>query len=191
MTIEVANESGYRADEITLVSVARYVLDRMHINPLAELSILLVDADAMTELHVKWMDEPGPTDVMSFPMDELDTARRPDESGPGPALLGDVVLCPAVASEQAAQAGHSVQDELHLLTVHGVLHLLGYDHAEPAEEREMFRLQNELLDTWREQQAAKARKARLAATDAAVLDTVGLAGPADPETNAADRTGRG
>ena len=76
-----------------------------------------------------------------------------------------------------------MQDELHLLTVHGVLHLLGYDHAEPAQEREMFRLQNELLDTWREQQAAAARKARLAAADAAVLDVVGLAGPTDPETS--------
>jgi probable rRNA maturation factor len=174
MTIEVANESGTGVDEIQLVSVARYVLDRMRINPLAELSILLVDVIAMTELHVKWMDEPGPTDVMSFPMDELDTARRPDEAGPGPALLGDVVLCPAVATEQAVQAGHSLDDELHLLTVHGVLHLLGYDHADPAEEREMFRLQNELLDTWRDQRAALARRARLAALDEAVLDTVGL-----------------
>jgi probable rRNA maturation factor len=122
---------------------------------------------------------------MSFPMDELDTARRPDESGPGPALLGDVVLCPAVAAEQAQAAGHALQDELHLLTVHGLLHLLGYDHAEPAQEREMFRLQNLLLDTWRERQASAARKARLAAADAAVLDTVGLApdepAPIDPE----------
>ena len=183
MTVEVANESGYPVDEISLVSVARFVLDRLRINPLAELSVLLVDIDAMTELHVKWMDEAGPTDVMSFPMDELDTARRPDESGPAPALLGDVVLCPAVAAEQAAQAGHSVQDELHLLTVHGVLHLLGYDHAEPDQEREMFRLQNELLDTWREHRAAQARKVRLAAADAAVLDTVGLAGPNDAETS--------
>ena len=104
MTIEVANESGVGIDEIELVSVARYVLDRMRINPLAELSILLVDVPAMTELHVKWMDEPGPTDVMSFPMDELDTARRPDEAGPGPALLGDVVLCPAVASDRLVAA---------------------------------------------------------------------------------------
>jgi probable rRNA maturation factor len=174
MTIEVANESGTGVDEIQLVSVARYVLEKMRINPLAELSILLVDVIAMTELHVKWMDEPGPTDVMSFPMDELDTARRPDEAGPGPALLGDVVLCPAVATEQAVQAGHSLDDELHLLTVHGVLHLLGYDHAEPAEEREMFRLQNELLDTWRDHRATLARRARLAALDEAVLDTVGL-----------------
>ena len=175
MTIEVVNESGVGVDEIELVSVARYVLDRMRINALAELSIMLVDVDAMTELHVKWMDEPGPTDVLSFPMDELDTARRPDEAGPGPALLGDVVLCPAVAGGQATQAGHSLDDELHLLTVHGVLHLLGYDHAEPAAEREMFRLQNELLDTWRDHRAAVARRARLAAVDAAVLDTVGLA----------------
>ena len=189
MTIEVANESGYPVDEMALVSVARYVLDRMRINPLAELSVLLVDVEAMTELHVKWMDEPGPTDVMTFPMDELDTARRPDESGPGPALLGDVVLCPAVAAEQAKAAGHALQDELHLLTVHGVLHLLGYDHAEPAQEREMFRLQNELLDTWRERQTAGARKARLAAADAAVLDAVGL-GPSDPDPNDPDPTRR-
>jgi probable rRNA maturation factor len=190
MTIEVANESGVGVDEIDLVSVARYVLDRMRINSLAELSILLVDVPAMTELHVKWMDEPGPTDVLSFPMDELDTARRPDEAGPGPALLGDVVLCPAVAAEQAGQAGHSLDDELHLLTVHGVLHLLGYDHAEPADEREMFRLQNELLDTWRDHRSAQARSARLAAVDAAVLDTVGLADsqvPAGPDVGPSGR----
>lgn len=174
MTIEVANESGIGVDELSLVSVARYALDTMGINPLAELSILLMDVEAMSELHLKWMDEPGPTDVMSFPMDELDTARRPDEAGPGPALLGDVVLCPAVATEQATQAGHSLDDELHLLTVHGVLHLLGYDHVEPSDEREMFRLQNELLDTWREQRAAGRRQLRLQAVDAAVLDAVGL-----------------
>ncbi len=190
MTIEVANESGVGVNEFDLVSVARYVLDRMRINSLAELSILLVDVPAMTELHVKWMDEPGPTDVLSFPMDELDTARRPDEAGPGPALLGDVVLCPAVASEQAGQAGHSLDDELHLLTVHGVLHLLGYDHAEPADEREMFRLQNELLDTWRDLRSAQARSARLAAVDAAVLDAVGLADSqvlAEPDTGPGGR----
>jgi len=191
MTIEVANESGVAVDELAMVSVARYVLDRMRINALAELSILLVDVAAMTELHVKWMDEPGPTDVMSFPMDELDTARRPDEAGPGPALLGDVVLCPEVAGTQAEQAGHSLDDELHLLTVHGVLHLLGYDHAEPADEREMFRLQNELLDTWRDHRVAVARQARLAAADAAVLDTVGLADFRSGSEPGAESSGRG
>ncbi len=155
MTVEVANESGVAVEELALVSVSRFALDRMGINPLAELSLILMDVEAMAELHVKWMDEPGPTDVMSFPMDELDTARSPDEPGAAPALLGDVVLCPAVALEQAGQAGHSLDDELHLLTVHGILHLLGYDHAEPGEEREMFRLQNELLDAWREQRTAE------------------------------------
>jgi probable rRNA maturation factor len=101
-----------------------------------------------------------------------------------------VVLCPAVASDQATQAGHSLDDELHLLTVHGCLHLLGYDHAEPAEEREMFRLQNELLDTWRDHRIAIARRARLAALDAAVLDTVGLGDDAR-RTPGAESSGRG
>ena len=146
MTIEVANESGTGVDEIQLVSVARYVLDRMRINPLAELSILLVDVTAMTELHVKWMDEPGPTDVLSFPMDELRPGREGDVTPAG--LLGDVVLCPEVAAQQARTAGHSTAEELLLLTTHGILHLLGYDHAEPEEEKEMFALQRRLLLTF-------------------------------------------
>lgn len=178
MSIEIANESGVEIDELSLVSVSRFALGQMGINPLAELSILLMDVAAMTELHVKWMDEPGPTDVMSFPMDELDTARRPDEAGPGPALLGDVVLCPAVALDQAGQAGHSLDDELHLLTVHGILHLLGYDHAEPADERAMFHLQNELLENWRDDRESAVRRAKLDAVDAAVLQVVGIADPA-------------
>ncbi|NNG36499.1 rRNA maturation RNase YbeY [Nakamurella aerolata] len=158
MTIEVANESGIGADETALISVARYALDRLRIHPQAELSLLLIDVDAMSALHQQWMDEPGPTDVMSFPMDELTPPRR--DGGPAmpafdtdsapPAVLGDIVLCPAVAAQQAEQAGHSLDDELHLLTVHGVLHLLGYDHAEPEEERVMFELQNDILDSWRD-----------------------------------------
>lgn len=178
MTIEVANESGVGVDEPALVSVSRYALDRMGINALAELSILLIDVPTMTELHVKWLDEPGPTDVMSFPMDELDTARSPDDTGPGPALLGDVVLCPDVAAEQASSAGHTLDDELHLLTVHGILHLLGYDHAEREEERAMFRLQNELLDAWREQRVAQGRGAAARAADTAVLGAAGFVGRA-------------
>jgi len=174
MSVEIANESGVAVDEFALASVSRFALAELGINPLAELSVLLVDVDAMTDLHVKWMDEPGPTDVMSFPMDELDTARRPDDTGRGPALLGDVVLCPAVATRQADEAGHSLDDELHLLTVHGILHLLGYDHAEPAEEKAMFRLQNELLDGWRTHRLTTIARARLAAADDAVLGTVGL-----------------
>lgn len=163
MSVEIANESGIGADEIALVDISRFVLDRLGIDPLAELSIMLVDIPAMTELHVKWMDLPGPTDVMSFPLDELDQAGtgpagRSEHTRSGPLLLGDVVLCPAVAADQAETAGHQLDDELHLLTVHGILHLLGYDHAEPSEERAMFRLQNELLDAWREARAHTPRE---------------------------------
>jgi len=109
----------------------------------AELSIILVDEAAMEQLHVQWMDEPGPTDVLSFPMDEL---RPGTEESPTPAgLLGDVVLCPQVAETQAQAAGHSTLEELLLLTTHGILHLLGFDHAEPEEEREMFGIQRDIL----------------------------------------------
>ena len=174
MSVEVRNESGYDADLAEFAALGRFVIDAMHVHPQTDVSIRLVDTEAMTDLHVRWMDEPGPTDVMSFPMDELDTARRPDEAGPGPALLGDVVLCPAVATEQAVQAGHSLDDELHLLTVHGVLHLLGYDHAEPEQEREMFGLQARLLDEWRAaRQRVVAEEARRR-SDSAVLGVAGL-----------------
>ncbi|HEY9472547.1 MAG TPA: rRNA maturation RNase YbeY [Mycobacteriales bacterium] len=149
MSIEISNESGDQIDEHALAVLARHVLDEMDVNPLAELSILLVDPATMESLHQQWMGEPGPTDVLAFPMDEYDVSRGPDDSDPSPAVLGDVVLCPPVAAEQAVTAGHSAEDELHLLCTHGVLHLLGYDHAEPEQEREMFGLQARLLDSWR------------------------------------------
>lgn len=177
MTVEVANESGIAADEVALVSLSRYVLDHLGVSPTAELSLLMVDVPTMTELHVKWLGEPGPTDVMSFPMDELDSARSRDDAAAGPALLGDVVLCPDVAAEQAASAGHGLDDELQLLTTHGILHLLGYDHVDPVEERAMFRLQNELLDSWRDEQQTLARRRQKEAADTALLDTAGLTTP--------------
>ncbi len=150
MSVEVANESGSAVDETRLVGLARHVLAEMGVHPLAELSVLLVDPDTMSRLHERWMGESGPTDVMAFPMDELETGRGPDEDDdPPPALLGDVVLCPEVARRQAAAAGHSTADELHLLATHGILHLLGYDHGEAEEEREMFARQAELLGSWR------------------------------------------
>ena len=174
MSIEIANESGVDVAEEPIVDVARYSLDRMGVSPLAELSVMLVDLEPMAELHERWLSEPGPTDVMSFPMDELDSAKRPDAPVSGPALLGDIVLCPAFARDQAATAGHGLDDELHLLTVHGVLHLLGYDHAEADEEREMFGLQAQLLSEWRTERATREREARRRAADAKVLGTVGL-----------------
>ncbi|WP_067461793.1 rRNA maturation RNase YbeY [Actinomadura macra] len=154
MSIEVLNESGVEVAVKDLAALARHVLDGMRVHPLAELSVLLVDEAAMTELHEKWMDEPGPTDVLSFPMDELRPGHMSggaDEDGDAdPGLLGDVVLCPAVAERQAREAGHSPGDELELLCTHGILHLLGYDHAEPEEHKEMFGLQADLLTSWQE-----------------------------------------
>jgi probable rRNA maturation factor len=148
VSIEVANESGVEVDEAGLVALARFVLDQLRIHPLAELSVLLVDLEAMEQLHVQWMEEPGPTDVLAFPMDELRPTK--DDEEPEPGLLGDVVLCPAVAEQQAQTAGHSTADELQLLTTHGILHLVGYDHAEPDENAQMFGLQAELLTAWAE-----------------------------------------
>jgi probable rRNA maturation factor len=181
MSIEICNESGVAVDESLIVSVARHALDAMRVNPLAELSVILVELEVMAELHQRWMELPGPTDVMSFPMDELDATRRPDSLDDPESILGDVVLCPAFAKDQARQAGHSLGDELHLLTVHGVLHLLGYDHAEPAEEREMFALQNKLLAGWRRSQAEVDARNRQRRADSHVLGTAGLEEPSTRE----------
>jgi probable rRNA maturation factor len=150
VSIEIANESGTTVDTDAVLACARYALDEMGVNPMAELSILLVDLAYMAELNHRWMGGDGPTDVLAFPMEEGTIDPGPNELGGGePTLLGDVVLCPEVAARQAEQASHETADELDMLTVHGVLHLLGYDHAEPDEEREMFALQTKLLDGWR------------------------------------------
>ncbi|MGC5169979.1 rRNA maturation RNase YbeY [Micromonospora sp. DT81.3] len=143
MTIDINNESGVAIDETVLLRLMEYNLAELHVSPDADVAIVLVDEGAMEALHVQWMDEPGPTDVLSFPMDEL---RPGTEDQPTPAgLLGDIVLCPQVAETQAKEAGHSTVDELVMLTTHGLLHLLGFDHAEPDDEREMFGLQRELI----------------------------------------------
>lgn len=143
MSIEVNNESSMEVDELALQRLSMYALDQLHVHPDAELGIVLVDETAMEQLHVQWMNEPGPTDVLSFPMDEL----RPgtDDMITPAGLLGDIVLCPQVAKSQAKAAGHSLLDELLLLTCHGLLHLLGFDHADAAEEKEMFGIQRDIL----------------------------------------------
>jgi probable rRNA maturation factor len=152
MSIEVNNETTYRVDEHELVELSRHVLDSLRVHPQAELSLVLVDEEAMERLHVQWMDLPGPTDVMSFPMDELRPPSKDDDEPPQ-GLLGDIVLCPEVAKRQGeeAETQHSMDEELQLLTVHGVLHLLGYDHEEPDEKAEMFGLQAAIVDGWRQE----------------------------------------
>ncbi|WP_329460349.1 rRNA maturation RNase YbeY [Streptomyces sp. NBC_01497] len=150
MSIDVNNESGTEVDEQAILDIARYALTRMRIHPLSELSVIVVDEAAMEQLHIQWMDLPGPTDVLSFPMDELRPPAK-DEEEPPQGLLGDIVLCPEVALKQGQEADtqHTMDEELQLLTVHGVLHLLGYDHEMPDEKAEMFGLQAAIVDGWR------------------------------------------
>jgi probable rRNA maturation factor len=143
MSIELNNESGVEVDEAAVQRLAVYALDELHVHPDAELAIVFVDEAAMEQLHVQWMDEPGPTDVLSFPMDELRPGTEDMMTPPG--LLGDIVVCPQVAIAQAETAGHSPLEEMLLLTCHGILHLLGFDHAEPEDEKEMFGIQRDIL----------------------------------------------
>ena len=147
MSIEVIDESGAGLDLRDLARLSRFTMDRMRVHPQAELCIKAVDRATITELNQRWMDKEGPTDVLAFPMDEL----RPGlvDTDPEEGVLGDLVLCPDVAAEQGDSAGHGATAEIELLCVHGILHLLGYDHAEPEEHREMFGLQDELLAAWR------------------------------------------
>lgn len=144
MTIEINNESEIEVDLKSTRELASYVIEQLKLHPMVDLGIIFVNEKPMTDLHIQWMDEPGPTDVLSFPMDEL---RPGADDGPlVEGVLGDVVICPQVARLQAEAAGHSMMDEVHLLLTHGILHLVGFDHAEPDEEREMFQLQKSLLE---------------------------------------------
>jgi probable rRNA maturation factor len=146
MSVDLNNESGLEVDSPGLVRLATFALDQLRIHPQAELSILLVDEDTMSAYHEKYMGEDGPTDVLSFPMDEM----RPPGDGEEPpeGLLGDIVLCPAVTARQAAEHGRTSAEESEYLLVHGLLHLLGFDHADEQEKADMFGLKERLLQEW-------------------------------------------
>ena len=178
VSIDVANESGVPVDGEALSRLARFALDRLRVHPAAELSLLLVDPDAIAVLHERWMGEPGPTDVLSFEMDELRPGTGDDEPQPG--LLGDVVVCPQVAADQARTAGHGLADELDLLTVHGILHLLGFDHADPDEHEQMFALQARLLAEWTGVRAGQPITDRPGSAPNAVDRLLGRPAPAAP-----------
>jgi probable rRNA maturation factor len=146
MSIEILNESDADLDVDHLAKLARFVMDRMRVHPQAELCIKLVDEATIAELNEQWMGKEGPTDVLAFPMDELRPGLLDEEPEEG--VLGDLMIAPAIADKQGAAAGHGTLAEVELLTTHGILHLLGYDHAEPEEHREMFGLQAEILSAW-------------------------------------------
>ena len=148
MTIEITNESELEVDLTRVQSLAEHVREALRLHPLVDVGVIFVDEAPMTDLHVRWMDEPGPTDVLSFPMDELRPGSEEMLSAEG--VLGDVVICPQVARRQAEVAGHEEINEILMLLTHGMLLLVGFDHAEPEEEKEMFALQKELLDSFYE-----------------------------------------
>ncbi|MBW3620041.1 MAG: rRNA maturation RNase YbeY [Actinobacteria bacterium] len=144
MPVFLSDEQDRDVDAEDLLALVQHVVEQRGVPLDMEVSVLLVDRGTMAALNEQHMGKAGPTDVLAFPIDE------PGESAPaGPAVLGDVVLCPAVAAEQAADLGRSEHEELRLLTVHGILHLLGMDHADPVDEREMFGLTDELLASYR------------------------------------------
>jgi probable rRNA maturation factor len=141
MTIEVTNTSGQLVPATEITSLLTFALLELALNPECEINVSFVDDDYMTELHIKWMDEPGTTDVLSFPMDMPET--------PGEAVtLGDIVISPVVAAEQAQAQGHSIEHEIYILATHGLLHIIGYDHADKAEEKVMFDLQEKIVRDW-------------------------------------------
>lgn len=148
MSIEITNESALELDEARVQRLLAFARKKLYVHPDADLALIFVDEPAMTQLHIEWMDEPGPTDVLSFPMDELRPGNPDAPSDQG--ILGDIVICPQVAAAQAKTAGHELMDEVLMLATHGLLHLLGFDHAEPDEEKEMFGIQNALLKEFAE-----------------------------------------
>lgn len=151
MSVEISNESGIEIDVARLLEMLAHHFASLRLSNRSELALMFVDEEPMTDLHLRWMDEPGPTDVLSFPMDEL---RPGTPSQPSEGLLGDIVICPQIANLQASAAGHSMMEEVMLLATHGLLHLLGFDHAEPEEEVEMFSLQRKLLESFQSEEHA-------------------------------------
>ena len=137
--IEIENRSGHLAPEAEIKKLLEFSIKELGLHPECELSLAFINDTEMEELHIKWMNLPGSTDVMSFPMDEL----RPNDPEPG--ILGDIVISPVFARAQAERAGHSFEHEVKILAAHGLLHLLGYDHQELDEEKVMFALQEDLV----------------------------------------------
>ena len=145
MTIEVTNSSGQLVPSAEITSLLTFAMGELKLNPECDLNLGFIDDQYMTELHIKWMDEPGSTDVLSFPMD---MPENEDEI----VTLGDIMMSPTFAAAQALAAGHSTEHEIYILATHGLLHIIGYDHAEPEEEKIMFALQEQIVEKWKQTQ---------------------------------------
>ena len=145
MTIEITNRSGQLVPSDKCLSLLTYAYGRLELHPDCDLNLTFINDKEMQELHIKWMDLPGSTDVLSFPMDM-------PESGDDPVTLGDIVISPRFAEDQATKAGHSINHEIFILATHGLLHILGYDHEDIEDESVMFALQETIVSEWEEMQ---------------------------------------
>lgn len=159
MVFGVDEQDDVEVDVDRWVRLATDVLDDERVRPGSELTLMFVDRQRMTELNHHHMGSDGPTDVLAFPIDDeiIEPGRWPDGGTPGPdrapvdiadlpVLLGDVVVCPVVAAGQAGEHGVDVDSEIALLVVHGILHVLGMDHAEADERAEMQARERDLLE---------------------------------------------
>ncbi|BDR52968.1 endoribonuclease YbeY [Bombiscardovia nodaiensis] len=183
MSIEVTNETEWLIEPKIFSDLGLWVLDQMRVSTQSDMTILFNDPEPMAALHERWMGLVGPTDVMSFPMDEL---RPGDGRTLSEGILGDIVICPWVARQQAQAAGHSTMEEMLLLTIHGCLHLLGYDHTTREQERQMFGLQRQLLLTFLAQRPGSLSQAQIPTGTADALAVyerthAGRSASSDPE----------
>jgi probable rRNA maturation factor len=147
MPVQISIVSHREPEQLDLTAferLAEFVLDRESAPAYSELSIAIVDLTEMTSLNEQYRGKSGPTDVLSFECDDLCAATEPDE----PITLGDVVIAPEVAEVQAAEYGHTVEQELNLLLVHGILHLLGYDHEDDGDADAMQARERAILTAW-------------------------------------------
>ena len=150
-------QSAHPVDTARWAHLAEEVLDAEGVGAEVELSVVFVDEDTIAGLNGRYGGKPEPTDVLSFPIDDEppESGRHPDSGGTGPGepsepdelplLLGDVYVCPAVAARNAPEHAGTYEDELALLVVHGILHLLGMDHEDDGEAEEMEQRERALL----------------------------------------------
>jgi probable rRNA maturation factor len=145
--IDVDNSSNFSIDEVSVKNYTKQMLQILKVNTKSDVSILFVDEDEMTKQHVRWMNESGPTDVMSFPMDDIvlqDSKLRKKQ-----AILGDIIICPAVALKDAKEQGINPAYHLVFLLTHGVLHLLGQDHQEASQRVVMQKREQGIMNSLR------------------------------------------
>lgn len=157
MTIEITNETDFAPiKELDYIKLAQLVLNDQKVDLDVDINIVFVDEKTSAIMHQEWMGLEGPTDVLSFPVDEIrpgyiiggKNGKIRDSQELVDATLGDIVICPSYAQKQCQNSGHTTHEEMLLLTIHGILHLLGYDHEELNEKKEMFDLQKRLLFTF-------------------------------------------